>query len=77
MRQPMLPTVLFVLALLTAGIAAAAPATETGFIDAIVRAGDMAIPYVVYVPREYTPDKKWSVILFLRIAREGLTGEQR
>jgi predicted peptidase len=70
MRHPMLRTVLFVLAVLAARTATAAPATETGFIDAIAHAGDMAMPYVVYVPRNYTPDQKWPVILFLHGAGE-------
>jgi predicted peptidase len=71
----MLRTVMLVLALFAARTAVAAPAVETGFIDAIVHAGDMAMPYVVYVPRNYTPDQKWPVILFLHGAgQRGMDG---
>lgn len=37
----------------------------TGFLDRTVEAGGKSIPYVLYVPRNYTPEKKWPVILFL------------
>lgn len=47
----------------------AAPA-ETGFLNATAKVGDATMPYVVYVPRDYTPDRKWPVILFLHGAGE-------
>lgn len=38
---------------------------ETGFLDRTLRSGDEARRYQVYVPREYTPARRWPVILFL------------
>jgi beta-glucosidase len=43
---------------------------KTGFLDRWVREGAAAYPYVVYVPRDYDPAKKWPVILFLHGAGE-------
>jgi predicted peptidase len=40
-------------------------AVVTGFIDGQVTANGATMGYVVYVPRNYTPDKPWPVILFL------------
>jgi predicted peptidase len=39
--------------------------TETGFLDRTVALGDTEYRYQIYVPREYTPDRKWPVVLFL------------
>lgn len=44
---------------------AAAEPVPTGFLDRTVSEGEQSIPYVVYVPRNYAPDKKWPVVLFL------------
>jgi len=50
----------------SAGTARAqAPGTVTGFIDKTMTIGGTAQRYVVYVPRNYSPDRKWPVILFL------------
>ena len=38
---------------------------ETGFINATARLDGVSIPYVVYVPHDYTPQRKWPVALFL------------
>jgi poly(3-hydroxybutyrate) depolymerase len=38
---------------------------ETGFLDRTIRQGDVDRAYQVYVPRGYTPDRDWPVILFL------------
>jgi predicted peptidase len=38
---------------------------ETGFINGKVQANGKALLYVVYVPRDYSPDKQWPVILYL------------
>jgi predicted peptidase len=46
-------------------VRAQAPAAVTGFIDKTMTVGGTPQRYVVYVPRDYTPDKKWPVILFL------------
>jgi predicted peptidase len=47
-------------------VAAQSPApVETGFINGQVTANGKTMLYVVYVPRNYTPDKQWPVILFL------------
>ena len=42
----------------------------TGFLDRTVTIGSRAFPYVVYVPREWTPDRSWPVVLFLHGAGE-------
>ena len=44
--------------------AQAAP-VATGFLDKTVTVAGTARPYVVYVPRNFTPDRKWPVVLFL------------
>src|SRR5688572_5179481 len=46
------------------------PMNETGFIDRTVTIGSTSYPYVVYVPREWTPDRSWPVVLFLHGAGE-------
>jgi predicted peptidase len=38
---------------------------ETGFINRQVTANGKTMVYVVYVPRNYQPEKQWPVILFL------------
>jgi len=43
---------------------------ETGFIRGIATLDDRQMPYVVYVPRDYSPDKQWPVILALHGAGE-------
>jgi predicted peptidase len=40
-------------------------AVETGFINRTVEEAGKTMPYVVYVPRDYTDRKRWPVILFL------------
>jgi predicted peptidase len=47
-----------------------AAAVETGFINATVEADGKSIPYVVWVPRNYTEKQEWPVILFLHGAGE-------
>lgn len=42
----------------------------TGFIDRTVTIGSTSYPYVIYVPRDWTPDRKWPVVLFLHGAGE-------
>jgi predicted peptidase len=37
----------------------------TGFLNATVKASSRSLPYVVYVPRDYTRKTPWPVILFL------------
>ena len=53
--------------LLLALLSAARPsaAVETGFINKTVEAGGQSMPYVVYVPRDYSARRRWPVILFL------------
>lgn len=58
------------LAALVAPAAAQRGATSTGFIDATARVGEQTLPYVVYVPRDWTPERKWPVVLFLHGAGE-------
>lgn len=43
---------------------------QTGFLNATIRQGEASLPYVVYVPRDYTPEKRWPVVLFLHGAGE-------
>lgn len=38
---------------------------QTGFLDRTVRVGSTVYPYTVYVPRDFSPARKWPVILFL------------
>jgi predicted peptidase len=42
----------------------------TGFLNRTVELEGATYPYVVYVPRDYTPAKKWPVVLFLHGAGE-------
>lgn len=42
----------------------------TGFIDMTTKVGKETQPCVVYVPREYTPRKKWPLVVFLHGAGE-------
>ena len=57
------------LTLLARPVAAQSPAPgDTGFLHGkveAVEANGTTMLYVVYVPRDYTPDKQWPVILFL------------
>ena len=62
---------------LSAAVAAslmAAPAkakkTETGFLDRAVTVGGTEYKYQVFVPEDWTKNKKWPVILFLHGAGE-------
>jgi predicted peptidase len=62
-----------VLALLAAAPLAAVSAdvvAETGFINGTAELNGRKMPYVVYVPRSYAPDKQWPVILFMHGAGE-------
>ncbi|MCS7310065.1 MAG: alpha/beta hydrolase-fold protein [Armatimonadetes bacterium] len=43
---------------------------ETGFLNRTYVQGNLSMPYVVYVPRDYTPSKQYPVILFLHGAGE-------
>lgn len=43
---------------------------ETGFLNRTYTKDSYTMPYVVYVPRDYTPTKQWPVILFLHGAGE-------
>jgi predicted peptidase len=45
--------------------AQAAGPVETGFLNGQVTANSRTMRYVVYVPRDYAPEKQWPVILFL------------
>lgn len=50
---------------LLAALPAAAQAPVTGFLDKAAKVGANSYPYVVYVPRDYTPTQSLPVILFL------------
>jgi predicted peptidase len=58
------------LAALVAPLAGFAAGGPTGFLDKTIAIDGKTHPYVVYVPRDYSPDKKWPVILFLHGAGE-------
>jgi predicted peptidase len=38
---------------------------ETGFLNGTAEVNGRKMPYVVYVPRDYVPEKQWPVILFM------------
>lgn len=65
LRARFLPLVIltFVAALFVAPARAKIP--ETGFLDRIVTLGNTKYKYQVFVPDNWTPNKKWPVILFL------------
>lgn len=50
-------------------LAAASPArsapTPTGFLNRTAEGEGKSLPYVVYVPKDYSADKQWPVVLFL------------
>ncbi len=52
------------------GMAALKSGEETGFINKTMVVNKKPRPYVVYVPRNYDPKKKWPCILFLHGAGE-------
>lgn len=41
------------------------PAPETGFVPKVIEFQGKSFRYAVWVPPDYTPDKRWPVILFL------------
>lgn len=57
------------LLILCLAFATASPATAqerpTGFLDRTLTQDGNAYPYVVYVPRGWTPERRWPVVLFL------------
>lgn len=53
------------LLLLSTTAALADKPVETGFLNRVLKQGDTSMPYVVYVPRDYTATKKYPIILFL------------
>jgi predicted peptidase len=63
-------TVLLLSALALAAAAPNAAALETGFLNRTVKADGQSMPYVVYVPRDYSAKKRWPVVLFLHGAGE-------
>lgn len=59
-------------------LTSAMAASETGFLERTAAAGSLTIPYTVYVPPRWTPERKWPVILFLHGAGErGNDGEKQ
>jgi len=56
---------LVALACLAGGGTAEAQTPTTGFIDKSIKMESGSFLYTVYVPRNYSRDKKWPVILFL------------
>ena len=51
--------------------------TQTGFLFRSVQSGGREYKYAVYLPRDYTPSKKWPVILYLHGMGESGTDGQR
>jgi predicted peptidase len=68
-RLPCVALITLVAALIGPARANGAP-VETGFINATVRLGENSLNYVVYVPRDYAPERAWPVVLFLHGAGE-------
>jgi predicted peptidase len=56
---------LILLALLPRNATSDQTTVETGFLNGTAEINGRKMPYVVYVPRNYTPDAQWPVILFL------------
>lgn len=50
---------------LLGALTASAGEVQTGFVDKVFRDQEGDHHYVVYVPSDYTPDKKWPIVLFL------------
>jgi predicted peptidase len=66
----------FRLAVLLALLAPAASAQETGFLHRTVEVSGVSYKYQVFVPRGFSPGKKWPVVFFLHGAGErGSDGE--
>lgn len=63
MHARVLPALLFL-------FAACRTMPQTGFLDRTTTVGNATYPYVVYVPRNWTPAQRWPVILFLHGAGE-------
>jgi predicted peptidase len=55
-------------------ISCATAPPDTGFLHRSVTVGSTAYPYMVYVPRDWTPSKRWPVILFLHGSGERGSG---
>jgi predicted peptidase len=62
--------VLAMLALLTSLASASAQGRETGFLDRSITFQGVTRRYQVYLPLDYTADRRWPVILFLHGAGE-------
>lgn len=60
----------WILVCLTAATTQAGERVETGFLNRTLVQGNLSMPYVVYVPRDYTPAQQYPVILFLHGAGE-------
>lgn len=50
---------------LLGALTASAGEVQKGFVDKVFRDQEGDHRYVVYVPSDYTPDKKWPIVLFL------------
>jgi predicted peptidase len=61
---------LAMLALFTSLAGASAQGRETGFLDRSITFQGLTRRYQVYLPLDYTPDRRWPVILFLHGAGE-------
>jgi predicted peptidase len=63
---------------LACGKSASARMPETGFLHRTATVNSATYRYQVYVPADFTPEKKWPVIFFLHGAGErGDDGEQQ
>jgi predicted peptidase len=68
----------FRLVILLALAAPAASAQETGFLHRTIDVSGVSYKYQVFVPKGYSPEKKWPVIFFLHGAGErGSDGESQ
>ncbi|MBI2804193.1 MAG: dienelactone hydrolase family protein [Planctomycetes bacterium] len=69
--------VLLCTALLLVGVADLRAQEKTGFLDKVYREGDGDARYIVFVPKTYTGEKEYPVILFLHGAGETGTDGKR
>jgi len=83
MRMLMVVSLICVFALVLLATSGAGPlkqpavAHQTGFLFKEVTAGGVSMKYAVYVPRAYTPNKKWPAIVFLHGSGECGTDGQK
>ena len=61
---------IFLMGILILALPACVKGSETGFVDRTIETGSTVHHYKVYVPKDWTKDKEWPVILYLHGAGE-------